>query len=85
MSLPTSRRIHRLIALASAIVLVSSAVTRLLWAYSPYLFLLRLQEDAHRGSGRASAPARRHGAIHVDQAAAAPGSPGVERSRGFRL
>jgi uncharacterized iron-regulated membrane protein len=39
MSLPTSRRIHRLIALASAIVLVSSAVTGLLWAYSPYLFL----------------------------------------------
>ena len=39
MALPTTRRIHRLIALASAVVLASSACTGLLWAYSPYLYL----------------------------------------------
>jgi len=30
---------HRLIALASAVVLASSACTGLLWAYAPYLYL----------------------------------------------
>jgi iron complex outermembrane receptor protein len=37
-SLPASRRLHRAIALASTIALVSSACTGLLWAYSPYLY-----------------------------------------------
>ena len=39
MALPVSRRAHRLIAVASAVFLVSSSVTGLLWAYSPYLYL----------------------------------------------
>ena len=38
MTLPVSRRAHRVIAVASAIFLVSSACTGLLWAYSPYLY-----------------------------------------------
>jgi uncharacterized iron-regulated membrane protein len=38
-SLPVSRRAHRFITIASAVFLVSSACSGLLWAYSPYLYL----------------------------------------------
>ncbi|HTY79785.1 MAG TPA: PepSY domain-containing protein [Candidatus Bathyarchaeia archaeon] len=39
MGLPASRRVHRVIAILSAVVIVSSATSGLLWAYSSYLYL----------------------------------------------
>ncbi len=68
MSLPVSRRAHRFIAVASAVFLVSSACTGLLWAYSPYLYW---DEGYMRKKTPMAGPAPTAAAVSVQDAMAA--------------
>ena len=68
MRLALSRRAHRFIAIASAIFLVSSAGTGLLWAFSPYLYL---DEGYMRKKAPMSGPAPTAAVVTVQDAMAA--------------
>jgi uncharacterized iron-regulated membrane protein len=68
MALSFSRRAHRLIAIASAIFLVSSACTGLLWAYAPYLYW---EEGYMRKKALMSGPAPTAVTVTVQDAMAA--------------
>jgi hypothetical protein len=66
--LALSRRAHRFIAIASAVFLVSSAGTGLLWAFSPYLYL---DEGYMRKKAPMSGPAPTAAVVTVQDAMAA--------------
>ena len=68
MRLALSRRAHRFIAIASAIFLLSSACTGLLWAFSPYLYL---DEGYMRKKAPISGPAPTAAVVTVQDAMAA--------------